>query len=89
MSKKGLQDSFKEFCKKNSFENNNQQIEIVNLLDKFFNPRKFFLSYHFNYEIFPTITQWGWGVVLSRWNSTNSTPWYLLSLFAGEGLRCV
>ena len=32
MSKKGLQDSFKEFCKKNSFENNNQQIEIINLL---------------------------------------------------------
>ena len=34
MSKKSLQDSFKEFCKKNSFENNNQQIEIINLLDK-------------------------------------------------------
>ena len=47
MSKKGLQDSFKEFCKKNSFENNNQQIEIVNLLDKFINPKKTFLSNFF------------------------------------------
>ena len=47
MSKLSLQDSFKEFCKKNSFENNNQQIEIVNLLNKFFNPRKFFLSNFF------------------------------------------
>ena len=44
MSKKSLQDSFKEFCIKNSFENNNQQIEIVNLLDKFKNPKKTFLS---------------------------------------------
>ena len=40
MSKIVLQDSFKEFCKKNSFENNNQQIEIVNLLAKFVNPKK-------------------------------------------------
>ena len=47
MSKKGLQDSFKEFCKKNSFENNNQQIEIVNLLEKFINPKKTFLSNFF------------------------------------------
>ena len=47
MLKKGLQDSFKEFCKKNSFENNNQQIEIVNLLDKFINPKKTFLSNFF------------------------------------------
>ena len=44
MSKLSLQDSFKEFCKKNSFEINNQQIEIVKLLDKFINPRKTFLS---------------------------------------------
>ena len=47
MSKKSLQDSFKEFCKKNLFENNNQQIEIVNLLDKFINPKKTFLSNFF------------------------------------------
>ena len=50
MSKISLQDSFKEFCIKNSFENNNQQIEIVNLLDKFTNPRKTFLSYFFKKE---------------------------------------
>ena len=48
MSKLSLQDSFKEFCKKNSFENNNQQIEIVKLLNKFFNPKKTFLSNFFN-----------------------------------------
>ena len=47
MSKKSLQDSFKEFCKRNSFENNNQQIEIINLLDKFINPKKTFLSNFF------------------------------------------
>ena len=47
MSKIVLQDSFKEFCKKNSFENNNQQIEIVNLLSKFLNPRKNFFRVFF------------------------------------------
>ena len=35
-----LQDSFKEFCKKNKFEKNSQQIEIINLLDKFLNPKE-------------------------------------------------
>ena len=50
MSKINLQDSFKEFCKKNSFENNNQQIEIINLLDKFINPKKTFLNNLLNYE---------------------------------------
>ena len=44
MSRLSLQDSFKEFCKKNLFENNYQQVEIINLLDKFINPRKTFLS---------------------------------------------
>jgi len=48
MSKLSLEDSFKEFCEKNSFESNNQQIEIINLLDKFFNPKKTFLSNFFN-----------------------------------------
>jgi len=47
MSKLSLEESFKEFCKKNSFENNNQQIKIVNLLDKFINPRKTFFSNFF------------------------------------------
>ena len=47
MLKISLQDSFKEFCVKNSFENNDQQIEIINLLDKFINPRKTFFNYFF------------------------------------------
>ena len=47
MTKISLQNSFKEFCKKNSFENNNQQIEIINLLDEFINPRKTFFSNFF------------------------------------------
>ena len=42
MSKFSLQDSFREFCKKNSFENNNQQIQIVHQLDKFLYPKKNF-----------------------------------------------
>ena len=50
MSKLSFQDSFKEFCKKNSFENNNQQIEIINLLDKFINPKITFLSKLFKSE---------------------------------------
>ena len=37
MSKIKLQNSFKEFCKKNSFENNNHQIEVIDLLEKFIN----------------------------------------------------
>ena len=47
MSKIKLQNSFKEFCKKNSFENNNHQIEVINLLDKFINPRKTFFDNFF------------------------------------------
>ena len=39
-----FQNSFKNFCQKNFFENNNHQIEIVNLLDKFINPKRNFLS---------------------------------------------
>ena len=42
MSKFNLQDSFKEFCKKNSYENNSQQIQIVHQLDKFLYPKKTF-----------------------------------------------
>jgi cell division protein ZapE len=44
MSKINLQDSFIEFCDKNLFEKNNQQIEIVNSLDKFLNPKKIFFK---------------------------------------------
>ena len=42
MSKFSLRDSFIEFCKKNSYENNNQQIQIVHQLDKFLYPKKTF-----------------------------------------------
>ena len=44
MSKKKLQNSFKEFCKQNDFEINHQQLEIINLLDKFFYQKENFLS---------------------------------------------
>ena len=44
MSKKELQDSFKEFCKQRDFEVNKEQIEIIKLLDQFFNQKKTFLS---------------------------------------------
>ena len=44
MSKKELQNSFKEFCKQNDFEVNYQQIEIIDLLDRFFNQKENFLS---------------------------------------------
>ena len=36
--------SFEEYCAKNKFEINNQQIEIVQLLNKFLNPKKNFLN---------------------------------------------
>ena len=42
-----LQDSFKEFCEKNKFEINIQQIKIINLLDKFLNYKETFLSSFF------------------------------------------
>jgi len=47
MSKFNLQDSFIEFCNKNSFEKNNQQIEVINSLDKFLNPKKTFFKNFF------------------------------------------
>jgi len=47
MSILSLQDSFKEFCNKNSFEKNNKQIEIVNILEKFLNHKKNFFSKFF------------------------------------------
>ena len=42
-----LQDSFRDFCKKNNFEINKQQIEIIGLLDTFLNNKKTFLSRFF------------------------------------------
>ena len=53
MFKLNLQDSFIEFCNKNLFEKNNQQIEIVNLLDQFLYPKKtFFKNFFKNKEKF-------------------------------------
>ena len=39
-----LQDSFRDFCKKNKFEINAQQTEIIDLLDTFLNNKETFLS---------------------------------------------
>jgi len=47
MSKLHLQDSFIKFCNKNSFEKNNQQIEVVDLLDQFLYPKKTFFKTFF------------------------------------------
>jgi cell division protein ZapE len=44
MSKSTLQDSFLEFCRKQKFEINSEQVKIVSLLDKFVNPKKNFLN---------------------------------------------
>ncbi len=44
MSKINLQDSFKEFCKKNKFEVNSQQVEIINSLESFLNHKESILS---------------------------------------------
>ena len=47
MSKKNLYVSFIEYCKKNGFEENSQQIEIINQLDQFINPKKTIFKYLF------------------------------------------
>ena len=44
MSKIFLQDSFKEFCEINNFEVNDQQVKIINSLEKFLNNRETILS---------------------------------------------
>ena len=44
MSKIFLQDSFKEFCEINNFEVNDQQVKIINSLEKFLNSRETILS---------------------------------------------
>jgi len=47
MAKLNLQDSFKEFCKNKKFEINDQQLKIVDLLEKFIEPKKKFLNSFF------------------------------------------
>jgi len=44
MSKIFLQDSFKEFCEINNFEVNDQQVKIINSLEKFLNNKETILS---------------------------------------------
>ncbi len=45
MFKTELQSSFSEFCKIKKFENNNQQIAVINSLDKFIYPKKNLFSF--------------------------------------------
>ena len=40
-----LRDSFIQFCKINKFEINNKQLEIINSLNKFINPKKNFFNF--------------------------------------------
>ena len=47
MNKTNLQNLFKGFCKQNKLEINSQQIEIIDLLDKFLSQKKNFLSKFF------------------------------------------
>ena len=42
-----LKSSFKEFCEQNKFDVNAQQIEIIDLLDRFLNHKETFLSRFF------------------------------------------
>ena len=48
MSNYNLQNSFIEFCKKKKFEINKNQVKIINLLDKFLNPKKNLFNYFLN-----------------------------------------
>ena len=48
MLKNNLLNLFKEYCKENGFEQNSRQIEIINQLNKFINPKKNILNYLIN-----------------------------------------
>ena len=43
MLKLNLQDSFKEFCKKNKFEINNEQVQVIELISKFLKSDRSFI----------------------------------------------
>ncbi len=47
MLKINLQDSFEEFCEQNKFEANKQQAEIIDIIERFLNPKETFLSRFF------------------------------------------
>ena len=53
MLKYSLQDSFIEFCKRNKYEINNKQVEIIDSLNKFINPKKKLFNFFFksNYKM--------------------------------------
>ena len=42
MGKKSLKDSFLQLCEDKKFEKNQNQLEVIDLLDKFFNQKKSF-----------------------------------------------
>ena len=48
MFDRNLSDTFKKFCKENSFEINKQQLNIINQLDRFLNPRVSLLNHLFS-----------------------------------------
>ena len=50
MLKNDLHHIFIKFCIDNKFEINNQQVEIINLLDKFINSKKTIFGYFLNSE---------------------------------------
>ena len=47
MNEKLLKNSFLEFCSKNKFEKNKNQMEIIDLLENFLSPKKSLLSFFF------------------------------------------
>ncbi len=47
MLKNTFKNSFIEFCRKNKFEINKEQIEVINLLNKFMNPKKKLFNFLF------------------------------------------
>ena len=47
MLKNTFKNSFIEFCRKNKFEINKEQIEVINLLNKFINPKKKLFNFLF------------------------------------------
>ena len=48
MLKSNLQSSFEEFCKNKKFEINDEQLIIIDSIEKFINPKKTFLKNFFN-----------------------------------------
>ena len=47
MPDQNFEDSFLKFCKLKKFDINDQQIEVINLFDRFINDEKNFFNYLF------------------------------------------